>query len=501
MHYRLAVSIVLFLLLSTLCLAALDVPDRVELGTAASGEEILWNVTVINDSADSIKVSVSSACECVVPEVRQFVVKGNTDYTLTGTFDTTGYSGVTEKLLLLEYEEGGTERREAVRLLLHLEGEEETEICTTCSEIEHLMRMEALRSSTATPAATDAAMEVITGSIYFSAVCRDCVTLIEKRLPEIAMEYKHVILLNAVNIMEPSGMEAMKTEIDRLGVAFAGDLPLLIIDDMVFRGFAAIEEAVRDIAAGISPDGAEAVKEGEGSAASQLAPIPVFIAGLIDGINPCAFSTLFFLLSVLAMIGRSRKQIAVIGIVFTSTVFITYFAVGLGLFTAFRALESFTVIAEIIRWILFGALLVFAVLSLYDAWLARKGRLNEMVLQLPDTMKKRIHKTIREHSRTTAIVTGSAVIGILVSVFELACTGQIYLPTIVYMTRQGESLGYLLLALYNIGFIIPLVVVFALILGGISTRRAAVIFQDHVGVVKIALAAVFLVMAALILVT
>ncbi|NOY07711.1 MAG: hypothetical protein GXP33_02585 [Spirochaetes bacterium] len=51
----------------------------------------------------------------------------------------------------------------------------------------------------------------------------------------------------------------------------------------------------------------------------------------------------------------------------------------------------------------------------------------------------------------------SILLGILVSIFELASTGQVYLPSIIYLIRvKRDTAGYLLLLLYNIGFIIPL---------------------------------------------
>jgi cytochrome c biogenesis protein CcdA len=56
----------------------------------------------------------------------------------------------------------------------------------------------------------------------------------------------------------------------------------------------------------------------------------------------------------------------------------------------------------------------------------------------------------------------SFVTGLLVSILEAVCTGQVYLPTIAYVLKRThlwvEALGYLLL--YNIMFIAPLFVVF-----------------------------------------
>jgi thiol-disulfide isomerase/thioredoxin len=60
-----------------------------------------------------------------------------------------------------------------------------------------------------------------------------------------------------------------------------------------------------------------------------LGPIPVAFGGLIDGINPCAFATLIFLVSYLTLTGRKREEIFKVGLGFTGAVFLTYLLIGL----------------------------------------------------------------------------------------------------------------------------------------------------------------------------
>ena len=68
-------------------------------------------------------------------------------------------------------------------------------------------------------------------------------------------------------------------------------------------------------------------------------------AGLLDGVNPCAFTTVVFLLSMLAHLGKTRRQLAVVGVGFTAAVFLTYFLLGLGLL---GAIKTFSVIATFV---------------------------------------------------------------------------------------------------------------------------------------------------------
>jgi cytochrome c biogenesis protein CcdA len=84
------------------------------------------------------------------------------------------------------------------------------------------------------------------------------------------------------------------------------------------------------------------------------------------------------------------------------------------------------------------------------------------------------------------------VLGFLVSVFEFACTGQVYLPTLAYLVRvqrQIDAVG--LLVLYNICFVAPLLLVFGGSYYGMSSVRIATFFQAHMGKVKLGLAVVF----------
>ena len=125
-----------------------------------------------------------------------------------------------------------------------------------------------------------------------------------------------------------------------------------------------------------------------------------------------------------------------------------------------------------------------------------------MVLRLPDPIKRRMQRTILSGARSTALVGGSLALGAAVSLFELACTGQVYLPAVAWLVRtEGGLTAHLLLVVYNLGFILPLAVVFVVAWRGVSSRRLTAFAQAHLGAVKLALAVVFAGLAALTLAT
>jgi len=93
------------------------------------------------------------------------------------------------------------------------------------------------------------------------------------------------------------------------------------------------------------------------------------------------------------------------------------------------------------------------------------------------------------------------VIGMAIAVIELPCTGQAYLPTIAYMVRDADlrlhAIGHLLL--YNLFFILPLVVLFVLASFGLTHQRLAEFLQRRAAAVKFATAALFLALFAVFL--
>lgn len=285
--------------------------------------------------------------------------------------------------------------------------------------------------------------------------------------------------------------------------------PAVRIGSTLLQGEAEVESSFRDaLMAEANRDDAGPGLEpaegppGKGRTAVGLAALPVLAAGLLDGINPCAFATLLFLLSALAVAGKERRDVLLIGLLFALSVFASYFLIGIGFFQAVRRASSFAVVAAVIKWLLFATLVAFAALSLYDFLLIRRGQTGKIVLQLPMSFKRRIHDAVRVRVRSIAIAGGTLVLGFLVSVFELACTGQVYLPTIVYLVRtEGRLGGYLYLGLYNLGFIAPLLAVFGLSFAGLTSQKLTGLFRRSVGAVKLGLALLFVALAVLTVLT
>ena len=213
-------------------------------------------------------------------------------------------------------------------------------------------------------------------------------------------------------------------------------------------------------------------------------------AGLADGINPCAFTVIIFLLSYLYHVGRGRRELLLAGLTFTLGVFATYLLVGFGVLEAVQALEFMPALSTAVYWATALLALTAGAMSLRDGVICLRGRPQSAWLQLPVRIRAAIHSVIRRQTRRHAIVVASLVTGFLVSLLELACTGQVYLPAIVLISK-GAARATALLILYNVAFVTPLLFVFLMAYFGVSAGWLATHFRKHVAAPKFLLAAVF----------
>jgi cytochrome c biogenesis protein CcdA len=214
--------------------------------------------------------------------------------------------------------------------------------------------------------------------------------------------------------------------------------------------------------------------------------LTVLGAGLIDGLNPCAFATLVFFVSYMTLTGRKGRDVLFVGTAFTLGVFLTYLLVGIGLLKAVQSLDFF---ADLGRWVyLVTALLcvTLATLTFHDFFQAQKGQASEMTLKLPARLRRRIHEVIRENAQVRAFVVMAFVTGFTISLVELACTGQVYLPTIMFVLSVPDmaAQAFLYLLLYCAAFILPLVVVFLLSYFGATSRQLGLFIYRHTAAIK-----------------
>lgn len=233
-------------------------------------------------------------------------------------------------------------------------------------------------------------------------------------------------------------------------------------------------------------------------------------AGLIDGINPCAFAVIVFFISFLSVYKYTRREMIVVGTSYCVAVFLAYVLLGLGAFKFLYAMQGFYYVMWAVKAGTVLLCVVFLALSIYDfVHYARMKDASGLVLQLPAKYKTFIHKVMHaflqdRQKSVWRLGAAAAAVGFIVSLVEAVCTGQVYLPTIVVVLKEaGEhfwrAAGYLLF--YNLMFIVPLAAVFLLALAGCESKTFGGWLKKHLGLTKILMCLVFLALLAVLIKT
>jgi cytochrome c biogenesis protein CcdA len=325
---------------------------------------------------------------------------------------------------------------------------------------------------------------------FYNQHCGDC----QKAIPyiqEIAREQPD-IQVRAYDIFDNATNDELFQEMsERYGHPFSL-VPSVFVGNREITGYDAIRANLTDAidAERANPTGTipptTAQTPIEEHISAQLT-IPLIIsAALIDGINPCAFSVLIFLLiSLIAL--DSRRKMLLVGTIYIIAVFIFYFLSGLGIF----AIVQVSGISRIFSLIAAAIAILFGLITIRDAFFGDKGAF----LAIPESRKGIIEAYVKKGSLPAAFV-----LGILVGMFELPCTGGIYLAILSLLSHQGTiytGLPYLLL--YNVIFVMPLVAILLIISFGIPPERLNRWRLEHRMLVRLIMGAVMIGIGAFII--
>ncbi len=227
----------------------------------------------------------------------------------------------------------------------------------------------------------------------------------------------------------------------------------------------------------------------------------VVIAALLDSINPCAYATLIFLVSYLLSMKKDKKIVLASGIAFSFSVFLTYLLVGFGLLQVAQFADSYYTARLILNSIIVLALVYYGALNLHDFIMIKKNKYNKIKLSLSFESSKKINESILSLGKSKFVVLNSFLIGFVISFLELACTGQEYLPTIIYMKETMPEKAIPLLLLYNVVFVLPIIFIFILVFKGLTTKSLQKFIFKHSASVKMGFFILMMFMAGIIIYT
>ncbi len=348
--------------------------------------------------------------------------------------------------------------------------------------------------------------------IFYSPGCHECVKLKNDILPQLVNKFRRLLKITYLNIDEIENYKMLLALEDQYKVNVRNAVPILFlgghflaaankpaktVEVFVERSInisIAQEKALNDI------DLLERFRA--------FKPIVVCGAGLIDGINPCAFTVIVFFISFLALQGYRRRELAAIGGSFVFAVFLTYLLIGVGLFGFLFSLKTFWVFMKVLNIGIGIFSIALGCFALYDFFNFKKTRdTRGLLLQLPPAIKNQIHKVIGLHyrknpagskssvqkARPFKLAISALITGCLVSLLEAVCTGQTYLPTIVFVlkTTPYKLNAFLYLVVYNIMFIVPLIAIFILALFGTTSGQFSNFLKKHILKIKMLMAILF----------
>jgi cytochrome c-type biogenesis protein len=223
----------------------------------------------------------------------------------------------------------------------------------------------------------------------------------------------------------------------------------------------------------------------------------VIVAAAVDGINPCAFTVLLlFITAMLATMQAGEQSLQAIrtrmmslGGIYIAAVFITYLGLGVGLL---KALDFFTRQHLPAR---FGALaaILFGLWMLKDFFLPDVG----WKLQAPGQVGT-LARQMAKKATVPALILG----GFLIGLCTVPCSGAVYLGVLSLLALQPSTLlGYGYLVLYNLIFVLPLVVILIAASARPTLNRLAHWNLHHKEWVRLALGGGVVLMGLLILAT
>jgi cytochrome c biogenesis protein CcdA len=173
----------------------------------------------------------------------------------------------------------------------------------------------------------------------------------------------------------------------------------------------------------------------------------IVVSSLVDSINPCAFSILIVSIIFLFSIGKSKDKILAYGLAYIFGIFAVYLLIGLGLL---QALHIFS-IPHFMSKVGAALLIIFGIINILETLFPKFP----IRFAIPHSAHERMNTLVEKVSFPAMLALGA-----LVGLCEFPCTGGPYLTALGLLHDTGtywKGAGYLIL--YNVIFILPLVVI------------------------------------------
>jgi len=209
--------------------------------------------------------------------------------------------------------------------------------------------------------------------------------------------------------------------------------------------------------------------------------------GVINGLNPCALSMFFLLLSILL---GMNLGIFKNGLIYLTGKVIAYFVMGIGLFSIFEIADAtFYSLFGILKWILCIFAVLLSLLNFLDLYHTIRGEYGKIRLQLPKVLRQWNQTKIASINRHLYQKIGVVILllGFLISLGEFFCTGQIYAATLLSLLKSSSESAWIRFEIfsYAIALCIPSLLLLIMIAKGKSVIATSDIVLHYMPYIKL----------------
>jgi cytochrome c biogenesis protein CcdA/glutaredoxin len=249
----------------------------------------------------------------------------------------------------------------------------------------------------------------------------------------------------------------------------AEGVPMIFVGDDYYIGFnSKIGENIKEnIEYCFANECEDSLSNPMGGEIIQKLTLPAVIsAAAVDAINPCAFAVLIILVSTI-LASKKRKKALFAGVAFSFAIFLSYLLMGLGLYTAIIE----TGISHTFYFIVAILAILLGLFNLKDYLFYGKWFIMEVPLSWRPKMKSLI--------KNVTSIPGAFFIGFVVSLFLLPCTSGPYIVILGLLAKTTTKMyAFYLLLLYNLIFVLPMILITLVIYFGVTTTEKAENFRQ-----------------------
>jgi len=313
-----------------------------------------------------------------------------------------------------------------------------------------VMMLGILASAMAASGQASLAQETIEISFFYSPGCPHC-SAVSDFLDEIEDHYP--VTISRINTIEHPEMFLQIQREYGVPASEWSYVPKAFVGDYYCIGGLQCTDSIESEVQRILESGGYSNTTGD-VADDSISYVHIFGLAAVDAVNPCALAVLVILLTaILTRYPRQKHKALQAGLLFTASIFLCYFLMGLLIILGFKAITGITQLSTIWFYKILGVIaIIIGTFNLKDYFRYGGGG---FVMEVPRGWRPRMKKIIG----STTTPAGAFFVGIVVSLFLLPCTSGPYFVAGGILSELSWMDALLPLLMYNIIFVMPMIAI------------------------------------------